>query len=80
MINFTIGPVSMDPEIAMIGSREPPYFRGDEFSKIVIETELLLKSILNATDESRAIFLTGSALCHGSLSVKFVSKKINFGY
>ena len=22
MINFTIGPVSMDPEIAMIGSRE----------------------------------------------------------
>ena len=44
MINFTIGPVSMDPEIAMIGSREPPYFRGDEFSKIVIETELLLKA------------------------------------
>ena len=75
MINFTIGPVSMDPEIAMIGSREPPYFRGDEFSKIVIETELLLKSILNATDESRAIFLTGSGTLAMEASVSNLFSK-----
>ena len=34
MINFTIGPVSMDPEIAMIGSREPPYFEEMSFRKL----------------------------------------------
>ena len=76
MLNFTIGPVSMDPEIEMIGSREPPYFRGNEFSKIVIETEILVKGILNATDGSRALFLTGSGTLAMEASVtNLFSKK-----
>lgn len=76
MLNFTIGPVSMDPEIAMIGSREPPYFRGDEFSNIVIETESLVKGMLNATNGSRAIFLTGSGTLAMEASVtNLFSKK-----
>lgn len=75
MINFTIGPVAMDPEIAMMGSKEPPYFRGDEFSSILIETEALMKGMLNAPDGSRAIFLTGSGTLAMEASVSNLFSK-----
>ena len=66
MYNFTVGPVRMDPDIVEIGNSELPYFRTDSFSKIVFETEVLIKKLLNTSASSRAIFLTGS----GTLSME----------
>ena len=60
MYNFTVGPVSMDPDIVKIGNSDFPYFRSDHFSKIVLETEVLIKFCLNAAESSRALFLSGS--------------------
>ena len=60
MINFTVGPVQMDEEIRSLGKEDIPYFRTEEFSKIMKENEKLICEFAEATDDSRAIFLTGS--------------------
>lgn len=60
MLNFAVGPVMMDQDILDIGSKQIPYFRTDEFSKMIIENEVLLKKFLNAKESSRVVFLTGS--------------------
>lgn len=60
MLNFAVGPVMMDSEILKIGSEQIPYFRTDEFSKLMLENEMLLKKCAKASDSSRVIFLTGS--------------------
>lgn len=60
MLNFTIGPVTMDRETLEIGSRQIPYFRTPEFSKLMLENEELLKRYMGAPKGARVIFMTGS--------------------
>jgi len=60
MLNFAVGPVMMSEEILKIGSEQIPYFRTDDFSKIMLENELLLKKHIKSSDSSRVVFLTGS--------------------
>ena len=60
MLNFALGPVMSSDLILEVGSRQTPYFRTPEFSKVNLENEQLMKELLQASDDSRAIFLTGS--------------------
>ena len=46
MLNFTVGPVMASDEICRIGAEQVPYFRTDEFSKIMKENETLVKKFL----------------------------------
>jgi aspartate aminotransferase-like enzyme len=59
-IIFTPGPVRMYPETLRLGAIQAPYFRNDEFSKIIFECEEILLELLNAPKESKVIFLTAS--------------------
>ena len=59
-INFSVGPVLIDPAIAAIGAEPVPYFRTPDFSALMLENEQILKELMGATADSRAIFLTGS--------------------
>lgn len=60
MINFTVGPVQSEKEILEIGSNQVPYFRTEEFSNIMFENERLIKQMVNASLDSRVVFITGS--------------------
>ena len=60
MLNFTVGPVMSDPEILAIGGEQVPYFRTPEFSEIMLENETLMKELVNAPDDAKAVFITGS--------------------
>ena len=60
MLNFTVGPVMSSPEILAIGGEQVPYFRTQEFSDIMFENECLMKEFVNAPDNAKAVFLTGS--------------------
>ncbi|WP_407453038.1 pyridoxal-phosphate-dependent aminotransferase family protein [Methanobrevibacter sp.] len=60
MLNFTVGPVMSSEAVRKIGGEQTPYFRNDEFSKIMFENEELMKEFLFASDDSRVVFITGS--------------------
>ena len=60
MRNFTVGPVEMSDNTREIGKNQIPYFRTTEFSKIMLENEKYIKKFSKTTDDSRAVFLTGS--------------------
>ena len=60
MLNFALGPVMSSELILNVGSQQTPYFRTSEFSKINLENEQIIKELLYAEKDSRAIFLTGS--------------------
>lgn len=60
MINFTVGPVQMDDEIAQLGGQQIPYFRTEDFSNLMKENEDLILQFSKAPKNSRAIFITGS--------------------
>lgn len=60
MLNFALGPVMSSDLVLKVGSQQTPYFRTPEFSKINLENEQLMKELLHADKDSRAIFLTGS--------------------
>ena len=60
MLNFTVGPVMCSEEVRKIGGQQTPYFRNDEFSKIMLENEELMKEFLYAGKNSRTVFITGS--------------------
>ena len=66
MLNFTVGPVQMNEEIRELGKEEIPYFRTENFSKIMKENERLICKLAGASENSRAVFLTGS----GTLSME----------
>ena len=57
---FTPGPVKMAEDILALGAEQTPYFRNEEFSKILLECEQNLLTLLNAPAQSRAIFFTAS--------------------
>ena len=58
MLNFTVGPVMSNPEILQIGGEQVPYFRTEEFSAIMKESDELMKTFVNAPEGSRSVFLT----------------------
>lgn len=60
MLNFTVGPVMSDDDILSIGSEQVPYFRTPEFSNLMLENERLIKKFSKASEDSRAVFITGS--------------------
>jgi len=57
---FTPGPVKMSDQILQIGSQQPPYSRNQEFSELFFECENNLLQIVNASKESRIVFLNAS--------------------
>lgn len=60
MLNFTVGPVMSDDDILSVGSEQVPYFRTPEFSNLMFENERLIKKFSKASEDSRAVFITGS--------------------
>ena len=60
MLNFTVGPVQSSEAVRAIGAEQVPYFRTPEFSELMLENERLIKKYAGASDDSRAVFITGS--------------------
>lgn len=60
MLNFTVGPVMSNEEVLAIGGEQVPYFRTQEFSDIMLENERLMKEFVNAPENAKAVFITGS--------------------
>lgn len=60
MLNFTVGPVQSSDAVREIGARDVPYFRTAEFSKVIYENEKLIKKFVNAEENTRVLFITGS--------------------
>lgn len=69
MINFTVGPVQTNESIRKLGSNQVPYFRTDEFSKLMLENEEMMKNMLNAPDNSKVLFVTGSGTASMEASI-----------
>lgn len=57
---FTPGPVKIPSYILAIGAEQPPYFRNESFSNILIECEQLLLNLAAAPVGSRVVFLGAS--------------------
>ncbi|SFC64496.1 pyridoxal-phosphate-dependent aminotransferase family protein [Pseudoalteromonas denitrificans] len=57
---FTPGPVKEFPETNAIGGQQTPYFRNDEFSQVMLESEKMLLALVNAPQNSKVITLTAS--------------------
>lgn len=57
---FTLGPVEMFPFTKLIDEKKIPYFRTDEFSSLMLESESLLKKLVGTDGSSKVIFLTAS--------------------
>jgi len=76
MLNFTIGPVQSNKNIREIGAQQIPYFRTSEFSQIMLENESFIKKFAKASEESRAVFITGSGTASMEAAViNFFNKK-----
>lgn len=60
MINFTVGPVQSSESVRKIGAEQVPYFRTNEFSKLMLENERLMKKFSKSEDNARVVFITGS--------------------
>ena len=63
---FTIGPVEMLPEIKKVAGEQIPYFRTDEFSNIMLESDRLIKKLMNSGENSKSIYFLSYMLkkCH----------------
>lgn len=60
MLNFTLGPVTMDESILSIGAEQIPYFRTEEFSSLMIKNEQMIKECFCAEEDCEVLFLTCS--------------------
>ena len=60
MINFTVGPVQSAECVKKIGAEDCPYFRTQEFSDVMFESERLVKKFAGAPAGARVVFITGS--------------------
>ena len=60
MINFTVGPVQSSDSVKVIGAQDVPYFRTQEFSDVMLENECLMLKFANASENAKAVFITGS--------------------
>lgn len=58
---FTVGPVEMFDTVKDVRrNKDVPYFRTQEFSALMLDTDRLLKKFIGTTETSDAIYLTGS--------------------
>lgn len=57
---FTVGPVEMYPSTLEESGQQLPYFRTDEFSEVMLDSEKMLLEMTNAPEKSRVVFLTAS--------------------
>lgn len=57
---FTIGPVEMYQRTLDIRGRQIPYFRTDDFSRLNLETDKMLKNLIGTSESSNVIYLTAS--------------------
>lgn len=57
---FTVGPTQMYNDTLEVSSKQLPYFRTNEFSKIVLETSEKIKKLLYTEEDTKLIFITGS--------------------
>ena len=57
---FTVGPVMMYPDTLERSGKQLPYFRTDDFSRIMLDSERVLKRLLDADDDCKVAFLTAS--------------------
>lgn len=60
MINFAVGPVQSPEAVCKIGGEQIPYFRTAEFSTLMKDNEVWMKTLSKASQDSRVLFLTGS--------------------
>ena len=60
MTLFTVGPCEMHPSTLAIGAQQVPYFRNQEFSDIVLESERMFKRAVGASQQDKFIILTAS--------------------
>lgn len=75
MLNFTVGPVMSSESVRKIGGQQTPYFRNDEFSKVMFENEKLMKEFVYADEGSKAVFITGSGTASMEATVMNVLTK-----
>ena len=64
--------VQISEEISRIGADPVPYFRTPDFSALMKENEALLKEFMDAPEDARAVFLTGS----GTASMDAVTQNV----
>lgn len=57
---FTVGPTQMFPETLAVSSKQLPYFRTAEFSNIVLKSASKMRKLLNAKEDSKIVYITGS--------------------
>ena len=69
-INFAVGPVLISDEISALGGEPVPYFRTPEFSALMLENERILKKLMDAPEDARAVFLTGSGTASMDASIQ----------
>ncbi len=66
----------MSSEVVLkIGAEQTPYFRNEEFSKIMLENEELMKDFVYADENSRTVFITGSGTASMEATVMNVLTK-----
>lgn len=65
----------MEEEILSLGANQIPYFRTDEFSKLMIDNESLYLELINAPKNSSAVFITGSGTAAMDAAVSNVFSK-----
>ena len=75
MLNFTVGPVMTNESIRAIGNEQVPYFRTPEFSSMMLENEKLIKKFVNAEEDTRVVFITGSGTASMEATVMDVLSK-----
>ena len=62
MLNFTVGPVQSSDIVCAIGAEQVPYFRTEEFSKVMLENEAFIKKFAKASERSRVYLSRGRVL------------------
>ena len=69
MLNFAVGPVMSSKETLDIGAQQVPYFRTEEFSKVMLDNEKYFLKYLYAPKGAKAVFITGSGTASMEASV-----------
>lgn len=60
MKRFTTGPIEMEKEILEIRGMQLPYHKDEEFSHIMLETDVLLKKFVKAPVGAKTVYLTAT--------------------
>lgn len=57
---FTVGPTQMRREIMEVGGQMVPYFRTQEFSNLMLDSDRLVQKFMHTPEGSKGIYLTAS--------------------